>query len=299
MPQQEGETWAEPGQHTGRCRGHGDRGESSIQMAIVFPFVIVLTVAVVQAAMWFHARNVALTAAREGVAAARTYQSPESAGAARARDARPHRGGQPARAHGQHHRQYSHGCAGDRHRQRSLDGAGPVGAIRVAVSVSSPRTVDRPMTATTPTTGGGWRAKLREDRGSESIATAIVAPLLLMLLCTAIAGGRIVTSGAKIDAAAEDAARAASISRTHAGAQAEAAQAAARSLDDQGIRCASASTSIDTSGLAVPLGQVGTVTVTISCTVPLSDLLLPGVPGSKTMTSTFTSVVDAYRSREG
>ncbi|WP_405444615.1 TadE/TadG family type IV pilus assembly protein [Streptomyces erythrochromogenes] len=147
--------------------------------------------------------------------------------------------------------------------------------------------------------GGGWRGRLREDRGSEAIATAIVAPLLLMLLCTAIAGGRIVTSGSKVDAAAEDAARAASISRTHAGAESEAAEAAARSLNDQGIRCASTSTSIDTSGLAVPLGQVGTVTVTISCTVPLSDLLLPGMPGSKTMTSTFTSVVDAYRSREG
>lgn len=64
-----------------------DRGESSIQMAIVFPFVILVTVAVVQAAMWVHARNIALTAAREGVAAARTYQSSEGAGAARAREA--------------------------------------------------------------------------------------------------------------------------------------------------------------------------------------------------------------------
>lgn len=144
-----------------------------------------------------------------------------------------------------------------------------------------------------------WVERLRDDRGSEAIATAIVTPLLLMLLCMAIAGGRIVTSGAKIDAAAEDAARAASISRTYTSAQAEASAAATRSLGDQGIHCASTSTSIDSSGLAVPLGQVGTVTVTISCTVPLADLLLPGVPGSKTMTSTFTSVVDAYRSREG
>ncbi|MEU9943676.1 TadE/TadG family type IV pilus assembly protein [Streptomyces lavendulae] len=142
-------------------------------------------------------------------------------------------------------------------------------------------------------------ARLREDRGSESIAAAIVTPLLLMLLCLAIAGGRIVTSGAKIDAAAEDAARAASISRTYSGAQAEASRAAARSLADQGIRCASTHTSVNASGLAVPLGDVGTVTVTISCTVPLSDLLIPGIPGSKTLTSTFTSVVDAYRSREG
>ncbi|GAA3242247.1 membrane protein [Streptomyces filipinensis] len=140
-------------------------------------------------------------------------------------------------------------------------------------------------------------ARLREDRGSESIAAAIVTPLLLMLLCLAIAGGRIVTSGAKIDAAAEDAARAASISRTYSGAQSEASSAAARSLADQGIHCASTHTSVNASGLAVPLGDVGTVTVTISCTVPLSDLLIPGIPGSKTLTSTFTSVVDAYRSK--
>lgn len=69
---------------TGRC--WGDRGESSIQMAIIFPFVILVTIAVVQAAMWVHARNIALTAAREGVAAARTYQAPEGAGAGRARE---------------------------------------------------------------------------------------------------------------------------------------------------------------------------------------------------------------------
>ncbi|MFD9535045.1 TadE/TadG family type IV pilus assembly protein [Streptomyces sp. NPDC060010] len=64
----------------------GDRGESSIQMAIVFPIVLLVTICVVQAAMWFFARNIALTAAREGVAAARVYQSPEGAGAARARE---------------------------------------------------------------------------------------------------------------------------------------------------------------------------------------------------------------------
>ncbi|MFF2580178.1 TadE/TadG family type IV pilus assembly protein [Streptomyces goshikiensis] len=151
----------------------------------------------------------------------------------------------------------------------------------------------------TPNPYATWfRRRVGGDRGSETIAAAIVTPLLLMLLCLAIAGGRIVTSGAKIDAAAEDAARAASISRTYSGAQAEAAAAAARSLDE-GIRCASSSTNVDASGLAVPLGEVGTVTVTISCTVAMSDLLLPGMPGSKTMTSRFTSVVDAFRSREG
>ncbi|MGW5342905.1 TadE family protein [Streptomyces sp. NPDC004050] len=69
-----------------RVRVAGDRGEASIQMAIVFPFVILVTVAVVQAAMWVHARSIALAAAREGVAAARVYQAPDQAGPARARE---------------------------------------------------------------------------------------------------------------------------------------------------------------------------------------------------------------------
>jgi Flp pilus assembly protein TadG len=144
-----------------------------------------------------------------------------------------------------------------------------------------------------------WRARLAEDRGSEAIQAAILTPLLIAFLCMAIAAGRIVTSGSKIDAAAEDAARAASIERTYSGAKSAATEAAAKSLDDQGIACASKSVSVDAGGLTVPVGQVGYVTVTVRCTVSLADLLLPGAPGSKTLTSTFTSVVDAYRSREG
>ncbi|MBQ0953796.1 MULTISPECIES: TadE/TadG family type IV pilus assembly protein [Streptomyces] len=137
------------------------------------------------------------------------------------------------------------------------------------------------------------------DEGSVAIEAAIVIPPLIMFLCMALAGGRLVTSGAKIDAAAEDAAREASIHRTAASAQTAAQTAAAESLDDQGITCASSSVTIDTSGLSAPVGQVGTATVTVTCTVNLSDLLLPGVPGSKTLRSTATSVVDQYRMRQG
>jgi hypothetical protein len=55
-------------------------------MAIVFPFVILLTVTVVQVSMWYYARNIALTAAREGVTAGRAYQASTGDGAARARE---------------------------------------------------------------------------------------------------------------------------------------------------------------------------------------------------------------------
>ncbi|MFF3516992.1 TadE/TadG family type IV pilus assembly protein [Streptomyces sp. NPDC002573] len=66
-------------------RWHDDRGETSIQMAIVFPFVLLATAAVIQASMWYYARQIALTAAREGVTAARTYQAGPADGAAQAR----------------------------------------------------------------------------------------------------------------------------------------------------------------------------------------------------------------------
>ncbi|MEU5044535.1 TadE/TadG family type IV pilus assembly protein [Streptomyces griseorubiginosus] len=142
-----------------------------------------------------------------------------------------------------------------------------------------------------------WARSVRSDEGSAAIEAAILLPALIMFLCMAIAGGRIVTSGAKIDSAAEDAAREASIHRTAAAAQGAAQSAAAESLADQGIKCASTSVSINTGGLSVPVGQVGTVSATVTCTVNLSDLLLPGVPGAKTITSTATSVVDQYRQR--
>lgn len=141
------------------------------------------------------------------------------------------------------------------------------------------------------------QGRSRGDEGSAAIEAAVVLPALIMFLCLALAGGRIVTSGAKIDAAAEDAAREASIHRSAGAAESAARAAAAESLSDQGIACTSTTVQVSTSGLSVPVGQVSTVSATITCTVSLSDLLLPGVPGARTLTSTATSVVDQYRQR--
>lgn len=83
-----------------RARAQRDDGDTSIQMAIVFPFIIVLTIAVVQVSIWYHARNIALTAAREGVTAGRGYQSSPGDGAARARSTLERIGGDSLRAPG-------------------------------------------------------------------------------------------------------------------------------------------------------------------------------------------------------
>ncbi|MGW1894136.1 TadE/TadG family type IV pilus assembly protein [Streptomyces sp. NPDC002004] len=67
-------------------RWRDDSGDASVQMAIVFPFILLAAVAVIQASMWYYARAIALTAAREGVAAARAYHASPADGAARARE---------------------------------------------------------------------------------------------------------------------------------------------------------------------------------------------------------------------
>lgn len=140
--------------------------------------------------------------------------------------------------------------------------------------------------------------RLTADRGSAPLEAVIVVPAILLLLGLAWGAGRIGIAQSKVDAAAEDAARAASIHRTTAAGQSSATAAAQGALADQGLVCSSTQVSVDVSGLGVPVGEVGTVTATVRCTVTLADLTIPS-PGAKTMTATFTSVVDAYRQRGG
>jgi hypothetical protein len=63
------------------------------------------------------------------------------------------------------------------------------------------------------------------------------------------------------------------------------------------LRCQRATVDVDSSGFSTPLGQPGDVTVTITCAVGLADLLVPGLPGSVTVETSFISPIDAYRER--
>ena len=54
---------------------------------------------------------------------------------------------------------------------------------------------------------------------------------------------------------------------------------------------------VNTSQFAIPPGQPALVTATVSCTVSLANLSLPGLPGTARLQATFTSPLDIYRSR--
>ncbi|MDH2392222.1 TadE/TadG family type IV pilus assembly protein [Streptomyces sp. HNM0663] len=138
---------------------------------------------------------------------------------------------------------------------------------------------------------------LRRDRGSYALETAILAPVMIGLLLLMIAFGRVTDADGAVDSAARAAARAASLERDAGSAQAEAQAAANRSLQGEGITCQASSVVVDTSGYALDIGVEANVTATIACTANLSDIGLPGLPGSKTLTASWTSPIDTHRGR--
>lgn len=130
-----------------------------------------------------------------------------------------------------------------------------------------------------------------------AVEAAMAAPVFLLLIAMVMFGGRVAMTHQAVDAAAAEAARAASIARSSAQASSDASARANASLTNHDLDCLSASVSVDTSGFAAPVGTAAQARVTVTCEVNLSDLVLPGVSGSRTITSTVTSPIDTYRER--
>ncbi len=137
----------------------------------------------------------------------------------------------------------------------------------------------------------------RREQGSASLEFVVLAPVLLALLGLLIMAGRVAIASNSVEAAADEAARSASISRTGAGARSAAHDGARRSLARQDLRCSSVQVDVDTSGFGVPVGTPARVSATVTCVVQLADLALPGFPGSRTVTATAVSPLDTYRER--
>lgn len=147
---------------------------------------------------------------------------------------------------------------------------------------------------------GTWRHRVHlgsGERGSATLELAIVAPGLLLLLGVALVAGRVVATAGAVEQAAAAAARAASLSRDARSADAQAREVAEASLRDQGITCMQMASEVDTEGFTVALGGPASVSVQVRCSVPLSDLAVPGMPGTRVLESTVTSALDSYRGR--
>ncbi|MFJ6196709.1 TadE family protein [Micromonospora sp. NPDC092111] len=150
----------------------------------------------------------------------------------------------------------------------------------------------------------------RRTRGSVSVEVAVLAPAFLTLVVLAGVVGRVAVADQAVEAAAHDAARAASISRNASTAESAARNAARQQLDWRGLNCTGApqvsvwgsTLSSDHTSLGTafgrPLGEPVSVWVRVTCTVSFADIRFPGLsPGTKRVEATFASPLDRYRSR--
>jgi Flp pilus assembly protein TadG len=119
----------------------------------------------------------------------------------------------------------------------------------------------------------------------------VLAPVVVLLLLFVVYCGRVAGARLRLDDAAHQAARAASLARSPAQAGAEARAAAEVALASAGLACRSLDVDADVGGLR----PGSTATVTISCAVGLGDLALLGVPGTATLHASSGSPVDVHR----
>ncbi|MDI3408355.1 hypothetical protein [Streptomyces cavernicola] len=145
---------------------------------------------------------------------------------------------------------------------------------------------------------GPWHTRLQDDSGYYTLEALICIPVVLAALALFAAYGLAGIGDTTTANAAAAAARAASRADAPEGAEVAGQNAAISSLRQAGNTCADSSITIDTSNFPTDVGQAGQVTATVTCTVPLSQLTVPGMPGSKTLEATRVSSVDQYASRD-
>lgn len=120
-----------------------------------------------------------------------------------------------------------------------------------------------------------------------AVEIVILAPLLMLFVLLIVMFGRYVAVRGDIDAAARDAARAASLQVTHAEGLASARVVVRESLDSQ--------TDCSRIAMSDEWGPGETVTVRLTCRVSYEGLGLLGVPGSTQIEAESRVPLDPYR----
>lgn len=131
----------------------------------------------------------------------------------------------------------------------------------------------------------------RADRGSATVELVLAAPVFALLLAFVVAVGRTQASRADVEAAAHAAARTITLSREPQADTAAARRDAEASLSVGSPTCR-------TMGWAVTLTP-DRVTVTVSCTIDLSDAAMLPLPAHYTVAATSDEVFDIHRENSG
>jgi hypothetical protein len=160
----------------------------------------------------------------------------------------------------------------------------PTGRFRSGAAEAHVQAWD-PIDRTEGTDGTG------HDRGSVALELVLLTPLVLVLIVFVAFCGRLTRAETIVRDAAAAGARAASLRQQPSPARADATAAVLSNLAEHAGTCPAPTVTVDTSSLR-PGGQVS---VEVRCPVPLRDLALLGVPGSRTVTARSVEVVDSWR----
>lgn len=133
------------------------------------------------------------------------------------------------------------------------------------------------------------RSLPQSDSGTTAIELVLIAPVFLALLLMIVGLGRIVEAEGRVQGAARDAARAASLARSGVAATDAARAAAAANLNERGVTCTTFAVAVDTGDFR----PGGVVRVSVACTADLSGLT--GLPGSKTIRADAAAPLEQYR----
>lgn len=135
------------------------------------------------------------------------------------------------------------------------------------------------------------------NRGAASVEMSLLIPVLVLLLMAMAGAWRIGHTRAQIEEAASAGARAATIPASATQARALADQAITADLATVGVRCIGMAIDIDTAAFANPPGTPGDVHTFISCQLSLSDVVVPGMPGTVTISASASEPIDTFRER--
>jgi len=138
---------------------------------------------------------------------------------------------------------------------------------------------------------------MSKQRGSMSIEAVLIIPAFLIFLALIAAIGRTAAVREDLHASVVAGARIASLQTSSQAGESAARTAIESHLSDEGVDCTYIDISINSYAMDLPPGQSGEVTATITCTVPLSDLSVPGLPGQIQLSDTFSTPIDPYSLR--
>lgn len=135
------------------------------------------------------------------------------------------------------------------------------------------------------------RARPVAELGSMTAELVVLVPVVVLFALLAVGLGRYQGARQEVVDAAHAGAEAASLVPSAGQAGPAAETTATAELEGQAHMCPAPVVTTDVSAFAAG----GSVRVTVSCHVSLSDLLVPGFPGGATVVATQSAPIDPFR----